>query len=244
MKQRWNTPRLEHLQLDRPLIVFDLETTGTNAADDRIVSLALVRFEPNGLPAGSKKPQRPRSFVRTFNPGRPIPAAASAVHSITDEDVAGAEPFAKFASWLAGEMAQCDIGGFNIRRFDLPLLIHEMQRAGVELDLSESRILDGFEIFAHFQPRTLEAAYLHYCGKTHEDAHSALGDVLATAAVLDSQVALHEDLPADSAGIHALFAKPDLLGRLTEIDGELALSFGKHKRRTLAGMARDERGYL
>ena len=244
MKQRFNTPRLEHLLLDRPLIVFDLETTGTNPAEDRIVQLAIVRFEPNLKPAGRRRPQRPRSFVRNFHPDRPIPEAATAVHGIGDEDVADAPPFGEVAGWLASEFSQCDIAGFNVRRFDLPLLIHEMQRCGVELDLSGSRILDAYEIFTRFQPRTLEAAYLDYCGEEHKDSHHALGDVLATAAVLDAQVGWHEDLPPDAAGIDAMFRKPDLAGRLIEIDGELALAFGKHKGRTLAGMARDEPAYL
>ena len=244
MTNRSNTPRLQNLRLDRPLIVFDLETTGTNPATDRIVQLAIVRFEPNIKPAGRRRPQKPRSFVRNFHPGRPVPAAATAVHGIGDEDVADAPPFGEVARWLAAEFAECDVAGFNVRRFDLPLLVHEMQRCGVELDLSGSRILDAYEIFTHFQPRTLEAAHLDYCGKEHKDSHHALGDVLATAAVLDAQVARHEALPAEAAGIDAMFGRPDLAGRLIELDGELALAFGKHKGRTLAGLARDEPAYL
>lgn len=241
LAERNDFPTLDHLILDRPLIVFDLETTGVDPTTDRIVQLALVRFENNLTPPRRK---RPRSFVRYFNPGCPIPAAATAVHGISDEDVTNADSFSAVAPWLASEMQQCDLCGFNIRRFDLPLVLNELQRLGIELDLSDNRIIDAFEIYKHFQPRTLEAAFLDYCGGLHENAHDALGDVIATAAVLDAQVARHDHLPADAEGIDKLFRKPDLLGRLIDIDGELGLNFGKHRGRTLADLARAEPDYL
>lgn len=241
LKARTNIPRLKHLQLDRPLLIFDCETTGTDPFIDKIVQLAIVRFERN---EPQQKRTKPKSFVRLFNPERPIPIEASNVHGIRDEDVVNAGSFDEIAPWLRDQFAECDVGGFNVKRFDLPLVINAMRRAGVELDLSETRVLDAFEIFVRMQPRTLTAALWEYCGLKHDDAHDALGDVLATAAVLDKQIRRHDELPAASEEIDALFRQPDLMGRLEHRDGQLCFAFGKHRGQAVKDVARCDASYL
>lgn len=227
--------------LDRPLIVLDCETTGVDPFTDRIVQLAILRFEQN---ATGPKRKKSKTFVRLFNPGQPIPKEASEVHNITDEDVANCGPFSEIAAWLRDQLIECDIAGYNCKRFDLPLILCEMRRAGIELDLSENRILDAYEVFVQMKPRTLEAALWEYCRIEHTDAHDAMADVIATAHVLDSQIDYHEDLPPQVEEIDALFRKPDLAGRLEYRDDQLCFAFGKHKGQPLRQVARHDEGYL
>ena len=227
--------------LDRPLLVLDCETTGVDPFTDRIVQLAILRFEPN---ATGPKRKKSKSFVRLFNPGRPIPKEASDVHGITDADVAECGPFSEIAAWLRDQFIECDLAGYNLKRFDLPLILCEMLRAGIELDLSGNRILDAYEVFVRMKPRTLEAALWEYCRIEHVDAHDAMADVMATAHVLDAQIDYHEDLPPHAEEIDARFRTPDLAGRLEYRDDHVCFAFGKHKGQPLRQVARHDEGYL
>lgn len=226
------------MQLDRPLVVFDLETTGTSITKDRIVQIGLVKLMPNGERIAR---------MRFVNPGTPIPAEATEVHGITDADVKNAPAFRQIASsliddWFAGS----DIGGFNVRRFDLPLLVEELNRAGVSLDLGGVRILDAQTVYHKKEPRTLEAALEMYCGRPLENAHSAQADAEAALDVILAQGKKYPD-----AGSVENFADicddgfVDLSGKLVRNDrDEVVFGFGKHKGRRLGDIAQSKPDYL
>ncbi len=229
---------LTHLQLQRPLAVFDLETTGTDPATDRIVEYSVLRLAPGG-----------RSDLRTqrVNPGRPIPPEASAVHGIYDRDVADLPRFEAVAGELLAFLDGCDYCGFNIKKFDLRVLSVELSRAGLSLPLQGRAIVDPLEIFHHFEKRDLSAAVRFYCGREHAGAHAAEADVLATLAVLDAQLAKYADLPRTTAGLHVHFRDPnsvDADGRFAKVGGELRFTFGKYRGQPLDEVARTKPDYL
>ena len=182
------------IQLTRPVAFIDLETTGLNRSRDRIVELALLILYPDG---------RTIDRVRRFNPGIPIPPEATAVHGISDHDVAGEAPFKSRARSLAAVLEECDLAGFNIRGFDLPILLEEFRRSGVPFDIRGRGLIDAQMIFHRQEPRDLAAAARFYLDDDHADAHSARGDVLITARVLAAQLSRYADLPAGMDGLHA-----------------------------------------
>ena len=151
------------LNLKRPIIFFDLETTGLDIAKDRIVELCYIRVEPNGN-------EEARSM--RINPEMHIPEVASSVHGITDDDVKDCPTFADVAPQLAATFEGCDLAGFNSNRFDLPLLAEEFMKAGVNIDLSHVQAIDVQNIYHKLEKRTLAAAYKFYCGRDLE-THTA-----------------------------------------------------------------------
>ena len=159
------------LNLKRPIIFFDLETTGLDIAKDRIVELCYIRVEPNG---------NEEACSMRINPEMHIPEVASSVHGITDDDVKDCPTFADVAPQLAATFEGCDLAGFNSNRFDLPLLAEEFMKAGVNIDLSHVQAIDVQNIYHKLEKRTLAAAYKFYCGRDLENAHSALADTQAT----------------------------------------------------------------
>jgi len=229
------------LPLERPLVFMDLETTGLRVGTDRIVELAIIRMAPNGDVL---------ERVRRFNPGIPIPPEATAVHGITDEDVADEPPFALRARSLGELLEPCDLLGFNIRRFDLPMLLAEFRRAGVPFDVGERRIVDVQMIFHREEPRDLGAAVRFYLDRELEDAHTALADIRATAAVLTAQLERYPHLPRDLGQLDRYC--DEIRPFETELDqwfsrgeeGERIFRRGKHRDRTLADVAREEADYL
>ena len=228
------------LDLDRPVIFFDLETTGLSLARDRIVELAVLRVSPQGDVF---------ERVRRYNPEISIPPEAAAVHGITDDVVANELPFRRTAKSLAELLEPCDLAGFNIRRFDLPILLAEFRRAGVHFDVKGRQLVDMKMIFHREEPRDLSAAARFYLGRDHQDAHTALGDIRTTAAVLTAQLARYRHLPRDIDGLHAYC---DEMGPfLTEFDrwfsekrGRLVFNRGKHKGTPLDEVARSAPDYL
>ena len=216
----------------------DTETTGVNPREDRIVELAIV----TGLRDEDRKAWR-------FNPGVPIPAEATAVHGITDSAVAPCALFRDRVDEVLDAIRGCDLGGFNVRSFDLPLLVAETERAGKELPLDGVRIVDLCQIFKHLHPRTLGAAVRHYLRRELVGAHSALADTEVLPHLLGRMLDVHPDLPRDVAGLHALC---DTLGPYrTPVDdwfdrsgGEAVFRRGKHRGTTLARIARSDQGYL
>ncbi len=227
--------------LDRPLVLFDLETTGLRIGMDRIVELALIRLSPGGDVL---------ERVRRFNPGIPIPPEATAVHGISDADVADEPPFAAVARSLADLLEPCDLAGFNVRRFDLPILLEEFRRAGVDFRVGDRRIIDVQFIFHREEPRDLSAAVRFYLGRDLEDAHTALGDIRATAAVLGAQLERYAHLPRDLDGLDAYC---DEVRRFeTEVDrwfeadpgGTRRFRRGKHQGRPLGEVAAASPDYL
>ena len=213
------------LNLNRPMVFFDLETTGTNISTDRIVEISVVKVMPDG-----------EQIVRTrrINPEMPIPADATAVHHITDEDVKDCPSFRQVAKSLREFMVGCDFCGFNSNRFDLPLLAEEFLRAGVEVDFfDKAKYVDVQNIFHKKEERTLVAAYRFYCGKELEAAHSANADTMATYEVLCAQLDKYGDLE-NSVEFLSEFSSwgksADFAGRIGyDNEGKEIFTFGKYK---------------
>jgi DNA polymerase-3 subunit epsilon len=227
-------------ELDRPLAFFDLETTGLNPRLDRIVELAIVRVTPDG---------QVLERARRFNPGVPIPPEASAVHGITDADVADEPAFAKTARSLLELLDPCDLAGFNIRRFDLPILIAEFRRAGLRFDVGGRRIVDIQLIFHREERRDLSAAARYYLGREHEEAHSAMSDTRTSAAVLLAQIERYGHLPRTLAGLHGYCDElspfeTELDRWFVETDAGYVFRRGRHRGRALIEVAQQERDYL
>ncbi|MDO4757995.1 MAG: 3'-5' exonuclease [Rikenellaceae bacterium] len=214
------------LNLKRPIVFFDLETTGVDTSRDRIVEISLIKVMPNG-----------DEIIRTrrINPEMPIPAEATAIHGITDEDVKNEPTFRQIAKSLYQFIQGCDFGGFNSNRFDLPLLVEEFLRAGVDVDFKRRKFIDVQNIFHKKEQRTLVAAYKFYCDKDLTEAHSAAADTQATYEVLCSQLDRYEDLENDVdflADYSERDKTVDYAGRIIYNDkGEEVFSFGKYRGR-------------
>lgn len=227
-------------KLTRPLAVFDIESTGTSPRGDRIVELAIVVVAPDGTLS-----------TDTFrvNPGMPIPAEATAIHGITDEDVAACPSFAGIAPQVAKLLEGCDLAGFNHVRFDVPMLQEEFARAGISLDIEGMHMIDAQRIFHRREPRDLAAALVFYCGEEHVDAHGAEADAIATLRVLEGQFRKYADLPRDIEELDR-YCNPidpswvERTGKLRWIDGEIALNFGKKKGQLLRDVIREDRGFI
>lgn len=231
---------MRHLRLDRPLAFFDLETTGTDPSRDKIVEIAVVRVDPDG----SRRTLRHR-----INPGRPIPKEASAIHGITDADVREAPAFGAIARELLDLLADADLSGFNVRRFDVPLLEREFRECGYDLAVTTRRVIDVMTIFHRKEPRDLSAAVRFFLERDHAGAHGAAADIEATVEILDAQLARYEDLPRDVAALHEwLHPQPpdavDRQGKFIVREGEVVFAFGKLRGRPLREVARLERDYL
>lgn len=226
------------LKLKKPLVFFDLETTGTNITHDRIVEISFIKLMPDGSTVERS---------RRINPCMPIPAEATAVHHITDDDVADAPTFAMVAKSLAEHFAGCDFAGFNSNRFDLPLLDQEFNRAGVDFDFGRCNFVDVQTIYHKREPRTLTTAYRYYCGKELEDAHSALADTRATYEVLMAQLDHYGDLPEEVDKLSEYASQNrnvDFMGRLIYDDsGCEVINFGKYKGRKAEDVLRSDPGY-
>ena len=225
----------KHLRLKRPLTVIDIESTGVNPPTDRVVEIACLRVAADAKPVWA---------VRRVNPTVPIPPAATAVHGIRDQDVKDCPTFADIARKVARFVADSDLAGFGIKRFDLPLLVAEFRRAGVHFPLAGRRVLDAMQIFHARERRDLNTAVAFYCGRRHDSPHRADHDVLAAAHVLEAQLGRYADLPRTVAGLHTVLAEADLTGRFRVIDGEPVFGFGKYAGRRLKDVARDDPRYL
>lgn len=226
------------LRLQRPIIFFDLETTGTNITHDRIVEISIIKV----LPSGEEQER-----TRRINPEIPIPAEATAIHHITDADVANEPTFRQLAKSLAEIFADCDIAGFNSNRFDIPLLLEEFHRAGIVLDLSTTRFVDVQTIYHKMEPRNLSAAYKYYCGQDLEAAHSANADTRATLEVLKAQLDKYPELTNDVKALSEFSChnrNVDFAGRLIYNDANKeVINFGKYKGQLAEDVLRRDPGY-
>lgn len=227
-----------NLKLKRPIIFFDLETTGVDTATDRIVEISMVKVHPDGTK---------QVKTRRINPEMHIPEQATAVHGITDDDVKDEPTFKQIAKSLAQFIEGCDFGGFNSNRFDLPVLVEEFMRAGVDVDFRKRKFIDVQNIFHKKEQRTLVAAYKFYCDKDLENAHSAEADTLATYEVLEAQIERYGDI-GDSVEQLAEFsthgAVADFAGRIAYNEqGEEIFTFGKYKGEKVEDIFRKEPSY-
>ncbi len=238
------------LNLKNPLTFFDLETTGTNIVNDRIVEISVVKVVPDG-----------ETITKTtrINPTIPIPTETSLIHGIYDEDIKDAPTFKNIAKSLAKFLEGSDLAGFNILRFDVPVLVEEFLRAGVDFDVSKRKLIDAQRIFHMMEKRTLAAAYKFYCGKELTDAHSAEADTLATLAVLEAQVQRYDGqsvtdnlgkelgmISNDMDVLHNLTSSNmvDLAGRIVKNnDGVEVFNFGKHRNKPVEDILRREPSY-
>ncbi len=228
------------IKLDRPLVSLDLETTGLDATNDRIVEISCVKIHPDG----SREVR-----TRRLNPGMPISPQATAVHGISDADIAEEPTFVQVGRSLLSFLEGCDITGFNVEQFDLPMLVHEFRRAGLEYPSQPVRVVDSWRIFLAKEPRDLTAAYRFYCGKTLENAHSAEADAQAAADILLAQVQRYDDVPDSIDALHELChpQHPDWLdpdGRIVWRGEEAVLGFGKYRDRPLKALVREAPDYL
>lgn len=226
------------LNLKNPLIFFDLETTGINITKDKIVEISYIKIYPNG---------KKETKTLRINPGVPIPPESTAIHHITDEDVADAPTFKEVAKELANTFEGCDIAGFNSNRFDLPLLSQEFLNAGVDVDFSRRKFIDVQTIYHKMEQRNLSAAYKFYCGKDLNDAHSALADTAATYEVLKAQLDKYPSLE-NSVDFLSSFSTQnknvDLAGRIIYNDkGVEVFNFGKYKGRSVEDVLQHDTGY-
>lgn len=228
------------LNLSRPIVFFDIEATGLNVATDRIVEISYIKVYPDG---------HEESQTLRFNPGIPISVEASAVNGIKDEDVSDCPSFKEKAADLALIFSECDIAGFNSNYFDIPLLVEEFIRAGINFDITKCRFVDVQNIYHKMEKRTLAAAYKFYCDKDLENAHTAQADTRATYEVLQSQLDLYgKDLKND-IGFLAEFSRKnrnvDLAGRIVlNEQGVETINFGKYKGQAVADVIRREPGYF
>jgi DNA polymerase-3 subunit epsilon len=226
------------LVLKNPLVFFDLETTGMNINNDRIVEVSYLKVYPNG-----------NEETKTYrvNPCMPIPKETTAIHNISDEDVKDAPTFGEIAQTLANVFKGADIAGFNLHKFDLPLLAEEFLRADVDFDLKKNKIIDVLVIFHKKEQRTLSAAYKFYCQKELEGAHSAEIDTRATYEVLQAQLDMYSDLENDvnylaDFSAHSRFA--DFAGRIVYNDkNEEIFNFGKYKGLTVTSVFSKDPSY-
>lgn len=226
------------LKLVKPIVFFDLETTGTNISDDRIVEISYIKIFPDG---------REESRTLRVNPGRPIPPEATAVHHISDADVANKPLFAQVAKELEAVFTDVDIAGFNSNRFDVPLLVEEFLRVGTNLDLTQCRFVDVQTIFHKMEQRTLSAAYLFYCGKELDDAHSASADTRATYEVLKAQLDRYASLQNDIDFLSKFSThnrNVDFAGRIIYNDKDIEVfNFGKYKGMPVSEVLMRDSGY-
>lgn len=221
----------------KPLCFFDLETTGTDKSNDRIVEIAMAKVDAGKIIA---------RFYKLVNPQMPIPEAAYTIHGITDDKVKYAPVFKTIARPVLEFMEGCDFAGYNSNSFDIPMLYMELQRSGVDACFDGIHFIDACNIFRRKEERTLTAAVKFYTGYEHDNAHSAMDDVEATIKVFYSQLNRYTDLNELSTGDLSLYCnydKPraDLSGNFQiDADGDFIFSFGKHKGKK----AKDNKDYL
>jgi DNA polymerase III subunit epsilon len=213
------------LSLKRSLVFFDIETTGLNVQTDRIVQISTMKFIPGR--------EQPNVCTILMNPGMPIPPDATAVHHITNDQVKQLPGFPAFAMDLEEIFAGSDVGGYNVARFDLPLLAEEFRRCNIAFPAPGTRIVDVQSLYFLKEQRTLSAAVKFYCGKDHSGAHDAEADVRATVAVLESQLERYAELSGTVDELHSLcFPEElvDLSGKLKKNGkGQTVWAFGKNK---------------
>ncbi len=225
------------LQLTRPIAFIDLETTGINITNDRIVELAIVKISPDGTKLVKRK---------LINPLMPIPASSSAIHGITDEMVKDAPSFKQVANEIKQFIDGCDLGGYNSNRFDIPMLLEEFLRVGIEFTADGKKLVDVQKIFHLMEQRTLSAAYKFYCNKVLEGAHGAEADATATWEVLEAQLERYPQIGDTVDHIMKFTGEDDIVDfarRFVKDKGIEIFNFGKHKGKPVTQVLKEEPQY-
>ena len=226
------------LNLIKPIIFFDLETTGINIAKDRVVEIAILKVFPNG---------NKESKTWLVNPEMPIPKESSEIHGITDDKIANEPTFKELAVSINEMITGCDLAGFNSNRFDIPVLAEELMRAGIDFDMKDRKAVDVQVIFHKKEQRTLGAGYQFYCGKELVGAHGAEADTNATYEILLAQLDKYEDIENTVAALSEYSThgkRADFAGfvLINEEEQEI-FSFGKYKGRTVEEVFKENPGY-
>ncbi|MCC7521254.1 MAG: 3'-5' exonuclease [Flavobacteriaceae bacterium] len=226
------------LHLTKPLVFFDLETTGINIASDRIVEISIIKIHPNG------KEER---YTQRVNPIIEIPREASLIHGITNEMVLNEPTFKEIAIKIRDLIKGCDLAGFNSNRFDIPILAEEMLRSDVDFSMKNRLAIDVQTIFHKKEQRTLGAAYQFYCEKKLENAHSAEADTFATYEILKAQLERYDDLENDTKMLSEYSShrdRADFAGFiLYDEQGDEIFSFGKYKGKKVTEILEKDQGY-
>ena len=226
------------LNLKNPIVFFDLETTGTNIVTDRIVEISYLKISPNG---------REESKTIRINPEMHIPEQVTAIHGITDEDVADCPRFKEVAREIARDFEGCDLAGYNSNRFDIPLLAEEFLRAEVDIDMKKRKFVDVQVVFHKMEQRTLSAAYKFYCEKDLDNPHSAEADTRATYEVLMAQLDRYPELKNEIAFLSGFTTQnnnADFAGRIIYNEkGEEIINFGKYKGQKVSDVLKNDIGY-
>lgn len=226
------------LNLKKPIVFFDLETTGVNIGTDRIVEISILKVFPNG---------NKESKTWLVNPEIEIPKEASDIHGITNERVVTEPTFKELATQVNDLIADSDLAGFNSNRFDIPLLAEEMMRAGIDFDMENRKAIDVQVIYHKKEQRTLGAGYQFYCGKELEGAHGAEADTNATYEILKAQLDKYDDIENSVAALSEYSShgkRADFAGFILFNDQEQEIfSFGKYKGRTVVEVLKENPGY-
>lgn len=229
-----------NLNIEKPIAFFDLETTGVNVSQDRIVEISILKIAPDG----SKE-----SFTKRVNPTIPIPIETSEIHGIYDIDVENEYTFKEIADQVLEFIGDADLAGFNSNRFDIPVLVEEFLRAKKTFSVQNRRMIDVQNIFHKMEQRTLEAAYQFYCDKTLVNAHSAEADTKATFEVLDAQIGRYKDLESNAEFLaefsrQGKFKLLDFAGRIAEDENKVPVfNFGKYKGQSVEKVLEKDSGY-
>lgn len=253
--QRHNrTNMIDAFELDKDIVFFDLEATGLHVIRDRIMQIGMIKYFADGRPAEEKE--------MLINPGIPIKEDALAVHGIYPEDVANKPTFAQVAEELLDFFGDADLSGYNLMRFDIPMLMEEFHRAGHRFSIENRRVVDVQRIFYKMEPRTLAAAHRFYCGEEMEGAHDALSDVRATVNVLKGQISAYEGVDYkdkdgqiepepirnDVKQLHKFTNDLNVLDATQKLkrngDGEVAFNFGKYNNKTVREVLQREPAYI
>jgi DNA polymerase-3 subunit epsilon len=226
------------LKLTKPLAFFDLETTGVNVAQDRIVEISIIKLEPDGTKG---------VLTRLVNPGMPIPKESADIHGITDDKVANEPTFGEQAQEIKDFIGNADFSGFNCLKFDIPLLMEEFLRNELDFNMKNRKVVDVQNIFHKMEKRTLVAAYKFYCDGDLTDAHSAEADTRATMEVLLAQVNKYDELEDEVEFLHDFSKRGnsiDFAGHITENkNGQAVFNFGKNKGKPVIDVLKNQPGY-
>ena len=226
-----------NIKLTKPLVVFDLETTGVQVANDRIVEIYCIKIQPDGSE---------EHLHQVLNPTVPIPPEVSAIHGIWDNAVIDKPTFQEFSKLLTTFLGDCDFGGFNSNRFDFPLLAEEFYRAGVAFDTNR-KFIDAQRIFHRMEPRNLTAAYKVYCNKELTDAHSAKADTVATWEIIKAQVDYYPEIIGDIDFLNEFSGESEFFDFARRIkrgeNGEAYFNFGKYAGQKVVEVFKENRGY-
>ena len=232
-----HNPLPMNLKLSKPIAFIDLETTGISITNDRIIEIAIVKIAADGTRLVKRK---------LINPGMPIPAGSTAVHGITDEMVKDAPSFKQVANEIKQFIEGCDLGGYNSNRFDIPMLLEEFLRVGIDYTLEGKRLVDVQKVFHMMEQRTLGAAYKFYCQKTLEGAHGAEADATATWEVLEAQIERYPQIGDTVESIVKFTGEDDIVDlarRFVKDKGIEVFNFGKHKGKPVAQVLKEEPQY-